>query len=132
MENSAILSLCFLLVLGVISGYHMYRSHTLGKNGISDNRRLREHEVSENRRLSNQVSNVGESLTLCLQILEKKGSMNCTDVHIDGIFEVRVSRSISNYTDFGNLVRVKLSEFPSVRVLEKCVVKLMNSSGGKS
>ena len=126
MDNSAIVSLCFLLVLGAISGYHMYQSHTLGENGVRDSRRLIDEEVTANKRLGDQVVNVGESLTLCLQILEKKSNMNCTNLNVDGIFEVRAPLSyivsnFSNHTDFAKFMTVKLSEIPSVRIVEKCV-----------
>ena len=124
MDNSTIVSLCFLLVLGAISGYHMYQSHILGENGVRDSRRLIDEEVNANKRLGDQVTSVGESLTLCLQILEKKSNMNCTNLHLDGIFEVRAPLSyivsnFSNHTDFVIFMKGKLSEIPSF--VEKCL-----------
>ena len=126
MDNSAIVSLCFLLVLGAISGYHMYQSHILGENGVRDSRRLIDEEVSVNKRLGDQVVNIGESLTLCLQILENKSNMNCSNLNIDGIFEIRapltyIVSNFSNHTDFAIFMKRKLSEIPSVRIVEKCV-----------
>ena len=110
-HSSFFLCLSCLLVMCVISGYHIYQAHTVTELSLNKNNQFQ----------YNEIETLGKSLSSCLRVLELDNSINCTNAQFDGIFEVRISKSFSNFTDFGAILRVKLTEYSSARVLEKCV-----------
>jgi hypothetical protein len=110
-RSSFFLCISCLLVMCVISGYHIYQAHTVTELSLNKNNQFQ----------YNEIENLGKSLSSCLKVLELDNSINCTNAQFDGIFEVRISKSVSNFTDFGAILRVELTEYSSARVLEKCV-----------